>query len=191
LGCGAGKELFVSAYPIAAGLLGGSLVLFLLRPKGLGFLPIIVADVRDIFNEDDKRERMMTFFLIGLCWTVCVAVAITAANIVKRFIPIEQRVNHIETVEKVVKIKQVFIPTPSDVKYPPLTDPAKACSGAPVVITSLDVSHSQADDKGMYTWLTVRPAGDAYTVQCNMGGDYSGSWHVGDLVSLPSGKVTG
>lgn len=180
----------MSAYPIAAGLLGGSLVLFLLRPRGLGFLPIIVADVRDIFDEDDKRERLMTFFLIGLCWTVCVAVAITAANIVNRFIPIEQRVNHIETVEKVVKIKQVVIPVPADVKYPSLDDPKKVCHGAPGIIVRMQVSGSEGGDKDhQYTWLTMRPAGDAYTVACYMGGDNSDTFHEGDLVALVGGKI--
>jgi hypothetical protein len=175
--------------PLLAGFVGGSMVLVFLQPRAVR---VLIADARDIYNNDDKRERLTTFILIGLIWAMCAALAISAANILARLIPIEQRINHIQTYQKVVKVKQVVIPVPTDVKYPTLDDPKKVCHGAPGIIVRMSIAGSESGDKDRkYTWLTMRPAGDAYTVACYMDGNNSDTFHEGDLIALVGGKVAG
>jgi hypothetical protein len=100
--------------------------------------------------------------------------------------------NVIETkeVRVVQKIEKVVIPKPSNVKYEPLKNPDEACHGAPVVITTMSIAPAQGADQN-YTWMSVRPVGDEYTVLCYLGGDYSDHWKVGDIVSMAGGKITG
>lgn len=108
--------------------------------------------------------------------------------------PVTHEVVTTQVVKRVEKVERIVIPKPSSVKYAPLDDPKKACHGAPVVITNIFAAGWQGqskDDTGVNTWLTVRPAGDEYTVQCYLGGDNTSSWHVGDIISLPAGNLAG
>lgn len=123
-------------------------------------------------------------FIISITSAAITAGITTALN----FFPVQREV--IEEVVKVEKIKKVVIPIPSDVKYPPLKKPSDVCHGAPGVIEKIEIAGSQENDNAKYTWLTLRPAGDIYIVQCYLSGDYSNSMHVGDLVSIPQGKLS-
>lgn len=87
---------------------------------------------------------------------------------------------------------KVIVPLALKNRYGPLQTADRACHGAVVRIVAMDVAASQAAKEGIKnTWLTVRPLADDYTVQCYMSGDYSYGMHVGDIVALPGGHVSG
>jgi hypothetical protein len=95
--------------------------------------------------------------------------------------------------KRIVRTEYLSVPRPPRVTYPPLKDPKEACTGAPVVIESISVAGSQDEREGskkVWTYLAVRPAGDDYRIYCDVPGDYSGGFRVGDLVRLYHGELS-
>lgn len=100
-----------------------------------------------------------------------------------RLIPVEER--------KIIREERIIVPKlAADPNYQKIKDSKEACHGAPVMVITKDEGKSQnEDDKLSYTWLQVKPLGDVYTVMCYFEG--GSDMRVGDVVSLPQGKVTG
>jgi len=151
---------------------------------------IFCAEAKALFGDASQRQRILMLAAgVAACIpVVALGMAVGRAVPVKRVVTIQ----HITTHRTVEKIERVVVPIPPKRSYPPVKNPKDACTGSPAVIVSLTVAGWQGqakDDKSVNTWLTVRPAGDDFTVQCYMGGDYSESWHVGDLVSMPTGHL--
>lgn len=129
------------------------------------------------------KERWMIFFVA--CFIVAVWIAFGIA--LGRTLPVKETVE--QEVITVQRIEQRVVPVPSDRVYPPLDDPAKACTGAPVVIVKLVVEEREGG--GWSSFFTVRPAGDDYLVSCYMAGAMSELMSEGDLVALPKGELAG
>jgi len=140
--------------------------------------------LRDEWAAASRFERTYYVGCSGFILAVFIALGIAAG----RTFPVEEQRVVVEVVQE--KIEQVYVPVPTDIVYPPLDKPEQACAGNPVVVKNMRVSGSQQEPDRTFTFFTVRPAGDEYMFQCNMSGDYSNQFHVGDLVVL-TGSVTG
>lgn len=126
----------------------------------------------------------------GIIWrigAIIMCFVISGVTIALTIMPVDRPVHQVVTTTYRKVIKQVIVPATN---YPPLKNYADACKGHPVYIVYKSEAESQSAKKKGYirSWFTVRPAGDNYTVACNMGGAYD--WQPGDLVIL-NGELTG
>jgi hypothetical protein len=135
--------------------------------------------------------RSHTFmFALAVTLFICIVAyaAAWAGQMTAQLTPTKHEV--VRVVKRVVKVERVIVPRPAKRTYPSLANPKDACTTAPVEIMALSVAGTKRDDKDTNTWLGVRPLGDDYIINCAMGGDYSFSFHVGDIVVV-NGRLAG
>jgi hypothetical protein len=131
------------------------------------------------------RARVKNLPIVGL------SVLLFTTGVLWKINPLERKVVDVHEVRVVKRIEKVVIPKPTNVKHNSLSDASKACSGAPVVIEQISVSKptGAGDNDSQVTWLRVRPAGDDYFVACRLDGSWMDMFKVGDLISIPQGKM--
>jgi hypothetical protein len=152
-------------------------------------IKLIASEMRALFVDEIRGMRIRIAILLILILGISTSMGVVAGRIIQ-VAPIQKTIIKTVVTHRIDYVKRIVIPLPISRTYPPLKDAKLACSGVPVVITAMDVVAPQEGNQN-YTWLTVRPAGDPYTVQCYVEGDYLNMWHVGDLVSLTTGHLAG
>ena len=144
---------------------------------------------------DDRIDRKIILYLLA----ITLMAGIMGGALSGKVLRTETRVENVTKVtevtrvaKKVQRVETVEYKPVKLVDAPPLDDPKKACHGAPVRIVKM---HIGATDNGKgdqpVTWLTVMPVGDAYTVTCQIEGDYGVLWSPGMVIRLYDAIVQG